>query len=118
MGWYVADVTQRIAYLRQHVSQVVLALFVVVGFARHVHDARRPPDSNGLHPYRDAGHGDGRPSARRRSRRGLLCPAGPSGDCAPYTSQDGVHVNPGDAPVVLNWLLDSLPVTRAKRNMQ
>jgi lysophospholipase L1-like esterase len=39
----------------------------------------------------------------------LLCPDGPGGSCAPYTSDDGVHVNPPDAPLVLNWLLDQLP---------
>ena len=31
----------------------------------------------------------------------------------PMVSDDGVHVNPGDAGTVLNWLLDHLPRSKS-----
>ena len=39
----------------------------------------------------------------------LLCPAGPVGKCSDLRDDDGVHVDPGHAPEVLDWLLSQLP---------
>jgi hypothetical protein len=117
MGWYTADVTQRIAYLRQHVSQVVLALpswsgARVTFMMPDDHRARMACIRRALQDMATTAQ---IPVVDLAS---LLCPAGPAGECAPYTSDDGVHVNPKDAPLVLNWLLDSLPVERNRRSMQ
>ena len=113
MGWYTTDVTQRIAYLRTHVRQVVLALPSWSG--AHVtfmmpddHRARMACVRSALQAMATASHVPVIDLAT------LLCPDGPDGACAPYTSDDGVHVNPPDAPFVLNWLLDSLPSSRSK----
>jgi hypothetical protein len=113
MGWYTDDVIQRIAYLRQHVSEVVLALPSWSG--PHVtfmmpddHRARMACVRSAMQAMAAA---DQVPVIDLAA---LLCPSGPDGECAPYTSQDGVHVNAPDAPFVLNWLLDSLPPLRSQ----
>ncbi|HEX2381801.1 MAG TPA: acyltransferase family protein [Acidimicrobiales bacterium] len=117
MGWYTTDLIQRIAYVRQHVGQVVLALPSWSG--AHVtfmmpddHRARMACIRTALQAMAESTHV---PVVDLAS---LLCPAGPDGECAPFTSDDGVHVNSDQAPFVLNWLLDSLPVTRNRRDTQ
>jgi len=117
IGWYTDDVTQRIAYLRQHVGQVVLALpswsgpnvtfLVPDDYAARMACIRNAMQAMAVSlraPVIDLA--------------ALLCPAGPDGACADYTSRDGAHVNPQDAPLVLNWLLDSLPDVTHNRGAQ
>lgn len=117
MGWYTADVTQRIAYLRQHVSQVVLAMpswsgARVTFMLPDNHRTRMACIRSALQEMATT------VQVPVIDLASLLCPDGPAGACAPYTSQDGVHVNSTDAPFVLNWLLDSLPVTRNRHTTQ
>jgi hypothetical protein len=117
MGWYTTDVTQRIAFLRQHIGQVVLALpswsgALVTFMLPDDHRTRMGCIRSAL---QDMATATQVPVVDLAS---LLCPDGPAGECAPYTSQDGAHVNHEDAPFVLNWLLDSLPVTRGRRSTQ
>jgi hypothetical protein len=116
MGWYTDDVSQRIAFLRQHVRQVVLALPSWSG----AHVTFMMPDD---HRSRMACVRSALQAMATSLQvpvidlAALLCPDGPNGECAPFTSDDGVHVNPKDAPLVLNWLLDSLPVSRSTRQV-
>jgi lysophospholipase L1-like esterase len=117
MGWYTADVVQRIAFLRQHVSHVVLALPSWSG-ARvtfMLPDDHRTRMACIRSALQEMATSTQVPVVDLAS---LLCPEGPAGDCAPYTSEDGVHVDPKDAPLVLNWLLDSLPVTKNQGTAQ
>jgi hypothetical protein len=113
MGWYTDDVTQRITYLRQHVRQVVLALPSWSG----AHVTFMMPDD---HRARMACVRSALQAMATTAQvpvidlAALLCPDGPGGACAPFTSDDGVHVNPPDAPFVLNWLLDALPSVRSR----
>jgi peptidoglycan/LPS O-acetylase OafA/YrhL len=117
MAWYTDDVTARIAYLRQHVHQVVLALpswsgSKVTYSVPDDHRARMACIRSALQTLATT------TQVPVVDLASVLCPAGPDGDCAPYTSDDGVHVNAGDAPLVLNWMLDSLPQPPPKRDVQ
>jgi peptidoglycan/LPS O-acetylase OafA/YrhL len=117
MNWYTDDVSARIAYLRQHVHQVVLALpswsgSKVTYSVPDDHRARMACIRNALLNLATTAQV---PAIDLAS---VLCPGGPDGDCAPYTSDDGVHVNANDAPLVLNWVLDSLPEPPSKRDVQ
>jgi hypothetical protein len=114
MDWYTNDVSARIGYLRQHVGEVVLALPSWSGdgvtyLVPQDHRARMACIRTNLQSLAV------RDQVPVVDLAAELCPAGPAGACEASTSGDGVHVNPGDAPTVLNWVLDSLPSAAGRR---
>jgi peptidoglycan/LPS O-acetylase OafA/YrhL len=111
IDWYTTDVAARVTYLRKHVGKVVLALPSWSG--DHVrfmlpddHRARMTCIRTALLALATTDH------MPMVDLAALLCPEGPDGKCDAYTGDDGAHVNPSEAGSVLNWLLDSLPITR------
>ena len=107
LSWYVDDVGGRIAYLRRHVGEVVLALPSWGGSKASFLSSDDHLERTSC--IRDA-------LASLATERGvavvdlasLLCPAGPRGECNDLRAGDGAHVDPEDAPQVLDWLLDAV----------
>jgi len=105
IAWYVDDIGARVAYLRAHVDRVVLALpswggkkASFLSTDDHLHRMGCVRDA--LSAYAARSHVEVVDLAE------LLCPAGPDGECSPLRERDGTHVDPDDAPMVLEWLLD------------
>jgi hypothetical protein len=108
MQWYLDDLEKRITYLEAHTAQTVMVL----------------PSWGGtlITWFLPADHAQ-RYACVRRDMRDLaqrmhvpvidlaeeLCPAGPVDPCNQDREQDGLHVDPEDAPAVLEWLLEQLP---------
>jgi len=107
MTWYTTDIAARIDYLTPRVSRVVLALPSWLGnrssyYFPADHDLRFGCVRDRLLETAVA-HG-----ATTIDLATLLCPAGADGDCPDLRERDGMHVDPEDAPMVLNWVLDQL----------
>jgi len=107
MAWYREDIAKRIAYLQANVDEVVLALPAWGGplstwFVPDDHLAREGCVRDQL---RAAASSAG---AGVVDLAGVLCPEGPVGACPPLREADGMHVDPEDAPMVLDWLLDAV----------
>jgi hypothetical protein len=107
MNWYSADVMQRIAYLRDHVAHVVLALPAwgsprIRWFLADDYDTRYTCIREALKLVAAA------EEVPTIDLAAVLCPAGPDGDCPPYREDDGLHVDTDDAPAVLGWMLDQV----------
>jgi hypothetical protein len=106
--WYMDDLQKRITYLEAHSAQTVMVL----------------PSWGGtlITWFLPADHAQ-RYACVRRDMRALaqrmhvpvidlaeeLCPAGPVEPCNQDREQDGLHIDPEDAPAVLEWLLEQLP---------
>jgi peptidoglycan/LPS O-acetylase OafA/YrhL len=111
MSWYTADVEARIAYLRTRVGDVVLAVPSWGGkkasfLSTDDHLARMGCIRAQLTAMVT------RLSIDTVDLAEVLCPAGPDGTCSELRDNDGTHVDPPDAPFVLDWLLDSVLRTR------
>jgi peptidoglycan/LPS O-acetylase OafA/YrhL len=106
MAWYRDDIAKRIAYLDAHVGEVVLALPawgspLATWFVPDDHIAREACVRDQLATTaRSAG-------APVIDLAEVLCPGGPANPCPPLRERDGLHVDPEDAPAVLDWLLDA-----------
>ncbi len=104
MRWYLRDVEKRMAYMQRHVPNVVLALPAWGGPGA----TWSLPDD---HQLRTACVRDqlsalaGRAGVRTIDLADELCPEGPTSRCNDLRSLDGTHVDPEDAPAVLDWLL-------------
>ena len=106
-SWYLADLEERIGYLRQHVGSVVFVIPSWGGqkasfLAGDDHLARMACIRRDLLSFTAR---LGVPTVDLASE---LCPAGPDGQCTDLRDRDGVHVDPDDAPKVLDWLLDNI----------
>ena len=105
LSWYIDDLGARVAYLRAHVDRVVLAVPSWGGskasfLSSEDHLTRMGCIRAGLTAYATRADLDTVDLAT------LLCPSGPQGQCDQLREHDGVHVDPDDAPMVLEWLLD------------
>jgi peptidoglycan/LPS O-acetylase OafA/YrhL len=105
LSWYVDDIGARVAYLRAHVDRVVLAVPSWGGskasfLSSEDHLARMACIRQALTDFA------ARSDVDTVDLAALLCPAGPQGACPALRDSDGVHVDPDDAPAVLEWLLD------------
>jgi hypothetical protein len=106
--WYMSDVAARLTYLRAHTAQVVLVLpawggDLITWFLPDDHAARYACVRK-----------DMRDLARRMNVPTIdladeLCPNGPVEPCNDDRENDGLHIDPEDAPAVLDWLLGRLP---------
>jgi hypothetical protein len=110
-AWYERDLANRIAYLRPRVGEVVLALPSWGGkkasfLSTEDHLVRMGCIRAGLTALATRLHVPTVDLAEE------LCPAGPSGQCTALRDRDGTHVDPEDAPVVLDWLLDKALAAR------
>jgi hypothetical protein len=113
MTWYTTDIAARIDYLTSRVSRVVLALPSWLGSRSSYyfpadHDLRFGCVRDRLFETAVA-HG-----ATTIDLATVLCPAGADGDCPDLRERDGMHVDPEDAPMVLNWILDQLAQPAAR----
>ena len=107
MSWYRTDVEKRIRYLRGEVDHVVLALpsWGGKGATWMLADD---------HLVREACVRKELAALAERLRvptvdlADLLCPDGPAGPCNDLRYRDGTHIDPEDAPKVLDWLLDEV----------
>lgn len=107
MAWYRDDIAKRIAYLDAHVGGVVLALPAWGGplstfFVPDDHIAREGCVRDQLQTTARAA------GASVVDLADVLCPDGPANSCPPLRELDGLHVDPEDAPAVLDWLLDNV----------
>ncbi|MGH2684515.1 MAG: hypothetical protein ACRDJP_03505, partial [Actinomycetota bacterium] len=107
MGWYRTDLEQRIRYLRGHVDDVVLALpsWGGKGITYVL------PDDHLLREAcvrKELGALADRLGVPTVDLADKLCPDGPDGACNDRRARDGAHVDPEDAPAVLDWLLDEV----------
>ncbi len=107
LSWYVDDIGDRVTYLNAHVERIVLALPSWGGrkssfLSTDDHLERMACIREELLSFAKQ---NGVPTVDLAE---LLCPAGPSGECSPLREQDGAHVDPGDAPMVLQWLLEQV----------
>ena len=105
MTWYVDDLAARVSYLRSHVGGVVLALPSWGGrkaafLATDDHLVRSGCIRAQLGALAD------RMQVDTIDLADVLCPAGPAGTCSDLRENDGTHVDPPDAPAVLDWMLD------------
>lgn len=112
MRWYVHDVSERIAYMQRHVRDVVLTLPSWGGPGAtwslpDDHQLRTGCVRDQLRALAD------RTGVRTVDLADILCPDGPSSRCNDLRSLDGTHVDPEDAPAVLDWLLDRSVRSRA-----
>src|SRR5260221_11601728 len=107
MRWYTSDVEARIAFLKQHVPTVLIALPAWGGdrtswFLPDDHESR-------YGCVRDQLLAVARQSGITTiDMTSVLCPAGSGGECPAYRERDGLHVDPEDAAMVLDWLLDQI----------
>jgi hypothetical protein len=113
MAWYRDDISKRIRFLDAHVDRVVLALpswggRLVTWFVPDDHFGREACAREQLAATTAA---VGVPTVDLAE---ILCPAGPAGECPPLRERDGMHVDPEDAPAVLDWLLDSVLATEGR----
>ena len=109
MAWYRDDISKRIAYLDAHVGEVVLALPAWGGplstyFVPDDHISREGCVREQLQTTARAA------GASVVDLADVLCPGGPANPCPPLRERDGLHVDPEDAPAVLDWLLDNVLV--------
>lgn len=105
LSWYADDVVARVAYLRDHVDRVVLAVPSWGGrkasfFSTDDHLDRMTCIRTSLLELA------ARTNLATVDLAELLCPAGPHGECSALREADGAHVDADDAPAVLEWLLD------------
>ena len=108
MAWYTDDVAARVAYLRRHVDDVVLVLPAWGGRGATWSLADDHLDRMACIRAELAGLAE-RLDLPTVDLAEVLCPAGPKGACNDLRHRDGTHVDPEDAPFVLDWLLDRLP---------
>jgi len=106
LDWYVADLRDRIAWLQAKAEKVVVVLPSWGGrnatfFAPDDHLVRSACVRDAIAALATAA---GAPVVDLAD---LLCPAGPTGECADLRP-DGLHVRAEDAPGVLEWLLDEV----------
>lgn len=107
IDWYTDDLAARVAYLRTHVDEVVLAVPSWLGrkgsfLSSEDHRDRSACIRDELTAFA------GTLALRTVDMAELLCPAGPAGECNELREADGMHVDPEDAPAVLEWLLSHL----------
>lgn len=112
MRWYLHDVGRRVAYMRRHVGDVVLTLPSWGGPGAtwslpDDHQLRTGCVRDQLRALAE------RIGVRTVDLADMLCPDGPSSRCNDLRSLDGTHVDPEDAPAVLDWLLDRSVRSRA-----
>jgi hypothetical protein len=109
LSWYITDLAQRVTYLRQHVDEVVFVLPSWGGrkaafLSTDDHLARSACIRSAMLDLA------GRLDVDTVDLADELCPAGPEGECTDLRERDGTHVDPDDAPTVLGWLLDRIPI--------
>jgi peptidoglycan/LPS O-acetylase OafA/YrhL len=108
LDWYVTDLAQRVMYLRQHVDEVVFVLPSWGGkkasfLSTDDHLIRSGCIRSAMRELA------GRLGVDTIDMAEELCPAGPEGECTDLRERDGTHIDPDDAPTVLDWLLDHIP---------
>jgi peptidoglycan/LPS O-acetylase OafA/YrhL len=105
MQWYVDDVRARLGYLDGRVGEAVV---LVPSWLGERATFALPDD----HPERaTCARGQMFSLAEELGLRTIdfaeiLCPEGPQGDCSIFRRLDGVHVEPGHAAEILDWLVD------------
>jgi len=107
MDWYVADLSARIDFLRTRVKQVVLALpswgaKKITWFLPDDHAERYACVRDHLRGIAAYQH------LKTIDLAAELCPEGPESECNDDRKGDGLHVDPEEAPAVLNWILDNV----------
>jgi hypothetical protein len=107
MQWYSSDFRARLDYLNLHVPRVVVALPAWGGDTNNWYFPSDHEDRFAC--VRDQlGQVALGAGATTIDLADVLCPTGRDTSCPPLRELDGMHVDPEDAPVVLDWILDHL----------
>jgi hypothetical protein len=106
--WYMSDVAARLTYVWAQTAQVVLVLpawggDLITWFLPDDHAARYACVRRDM---RDLARSMNVPTIDLADE---LCPQGPVEPCNNDRENDGLHIDPEDAPAVLDWLLGRLP---------
>lgn len=111
--WVRDDLAARIAYLREHASEVVVVLPAWPGpLGRFIMPADYLARADCVRQALADGAAAG--GATTRDLGTYLCPTSPT-SCLPYREADGIHIDPVHAGTVLRWVLDppALPITNS-----